>query len=475
MSEKSTPSRFRVPPSTFRVLPGLFLSLLLTLSLHAATRPPNVIFLLADDLGWGDLSCHGSTFIKTPGLDRLAREGVDFQQFNTTSPVCSPSRAGFMTGRFPARFGIRSAIGGVRKNADIPQVDWLDPQAVMLPRLLKGAGYVTGHLGKWHLQSGQADDAPMPAAYGIDEPMLFNGTSHPGVQKTITYEQIWDTAVDFIQRHRAQPFYLNVWMHETHLAHHPSVASLQEYAALDERQRIYAAVASEADRGVAKVMAALDEFGLARDTIVVFSSDNGPENTHPTMKEMRGGYGGYYSVGETGGRKGPKRSLHEGGVSTPFLVRWPGQIPAGRVDKTTALSATDLLPTVCAAVGVQPPSNFEADGENMLAAWKGTPQARTKPIFWDWNGTTRPPTTWPRWAVREGDWKLLADDAQRAELYHISEDRAEAHDVAAHHPETVAKLRALLTEWKATLPKEPPAEFISKRRRGKAPAAGQDE
>ena len=432
----------------------------------AEARQPSIVFLLADDLGWGDLSCHGSTFIETPNIDRLARDGTDFRQFYTTSPVCSPSRAGFMTGRFPARFGIRSAIGGVRKNADIRQVDWLDPDAVLLPRLLKDAGYVTGHLGKWHLQSGQADDAPLPSAYGIDEHALFAGTAHPNAEKTIEHNEIWGAAVDFIRRHRAVPFFLNVWMHETHLAHYPSEESLRANRDLDERQRIYAAVAADADRGVGAILAALKELGLEQDTIVVFSSDNGPENTHGTMKEMRGGYGGYYSVGETGGKKGRKRSLHEGGVNTPFIVRWPGHVPAGRVDKTTCLSATDLLPTICAAVGVSLPNDYAGDGENMLPAWRGTKTKRTKPIFWDWNGTNRPPTNWPRWAVRDGDWKLLVtDDGDRVELYHIAEDRAEANDLAVRHPELVKQLTARLESWKATLPKNPPAEFLSSKRR----------
>ncbi|HUQ73051.1 MAG TPA: sulfatase/phosphatase domain-containing protein, partial [Planctomycetaceae bacterium] len=201
------------------------------------------------------------------------------------------------------------------------------------------------------------------------------------------------------------------------------------------------------------------------NTLVVFSSDNGPENTHATMKEMRGGYGGFYSIGETGGHKGRKRSLHEGGVNTPFIVRWPGQIPAGRVDKTTALSATDLLPTLCAAVGVQLPVEFLGDGENMLPAWRGQAQARTKPIFWDWNGTDRPQTNWPRWAVRDGDWKLLVDDDRRAELYRVSEDRAEAHNLAGQRPEIVAQLREKLADWRASLPTELLADCLSKRRR----------
>ncbi len=451
-----------------------FLSLLAVANLsHAAeSSKPNVLFLLADDLGWGDLSSHGSAFIKTPNIDALAKQGTDFHQFNVASPVCSSSRTGFITGKFPARFGVRGAIGGVAKNVEWNQVDWLDAKAVTLPRLLKDKGYVTGHVGKWHLQSGQADDAPLPAAYGVDEYAFFPGTAHPNAVKTITDREIWDAAVDFLRRHKAGPFYLNVWMHETHLAHHPSAESLKENAHLDERQRIYAAVATDADRGVGKVLAALKELGLEENTLVIFSSDNGPENTHPTMKEMGDGYGGYYSIGETGGKKGRKRSLHEGGISTPFIVRWPGHAPAGRVDKTTRIAAVDFLPTVCAATGVGLPADYAGDGENMLAAWSGKEVARTKPLFWDWTGTERPPTNWPRWSIHDGDWKLLTDDQNRVELYRLADDRAEATNLAKTNPEVVQQLTAKLDAWKATLPEKLPADCLSKKRlRGPASKA----
>lgn len=438
---------------------------ILAIQVVSAEPSPNVVFILADDLGWGDLSCHGSGFIKTPNIDRLAREGTDFQQFYTTSPVCSPSRAGFMTGRFPARYRIHSAIGGVRKNVEVGQVDWLDAKTVMLPRLLKQAGYVTGHFGKWHLQSGQADDAPLPAAYGVDEYALFRGTAHPDAEKIIEHNEIWDAAINFVRRHREEKFYLNVWMHETHLAHYPSKESLDRHQSLDERQRIYAAVASDADRGVGRMLEALKELQLEENTIVVFSSDNGPENTHATMKEMRGGYGGFYSIGETGDKKGRKRSLHDGGTNTPFIVRWPVRVPKARVDETSVLSATDLLPTICAAVGITLPEGYKGDGENVLAAWEGKTFERTRPIFWDWNGTIRPPTNWPRFAVREGDWKLLVnEEPSRIELYDLSKDRSESTDLARQQPDRVEHLKSLIENWRASLPAEIPRDCISKKR-----------
>ncbi len=455
----------------------LFFALLCVLcgpALAAGAKPPNILFILADDWGWGDLSCHGNKLVQTPNIDGLARAGTEFYQFNTLSPVCSPSRTAFMTGNFPARFSIHEAIGAAAKNREVGQVDWLDPQATTLPRLLKTAGYTTGHFGKWHL-SGVFKDSPLPAAYGVDEHAIFTG---PATATQTDHRKVFDDAVAFIRAHKSGPFYMNLWIHETHLAHMPTEESLQRYAKLDEQQRVYSAVVADGDNGIGKVLGVLKELALEQNTLVIFSSDNGPENTgrdKESRGELRGGYGGFYSVGSTGGSRGRKRSLYEGGVRLPFIVRWPGHVPAGKVNKTTALAAVDLLPTLCAVTGTSLPAGYKTDGENLLPALLGQETARTMPIFWDWRGKDTPADCWPRWAVRDGDWKLVTDNASRKELYHSPDDWAEGRNVAKEHADIVAKLSAKLEAWKTTLPKEPAQEFISKegrvKRRVHKPAA----
>ena len=426
---------------------------------------PNIVFILADDWGWGDLGVHGNKLVNTPNLDRMAREGTEFYQFNVGSPVCSPSRVAFMTGQFPARFGVHEAIGGPAKNREVGQVDWLDPRVVTLPRLLQGAGYVTGHFGKWHLCARVAD-APLPALYGVDEHAVWTG---PSKARETDHRGVFDEAVAFIRKHKDRPFYLNLWIKETHLAHDPSPESLKEFAHLDEQQRVYSAVVADGDKGIGKVLTALAELGLNENTLVIFSSDNGPENTgrdKESRGELRGGLGGYYSVGSTGESRGRKRSLYEGGVRSPFIVRWPGHVPAGAINKTTSVASVDLLPTISSAAGVKLPDDFQPDGENMLPALLGETRQRTTPLFWDWRGKDTPRDCWPRWAVRDGDWKFLSDGGERVELYHSPDDWSEAKNVARQHPEVIAKLSARLAGWRASLPTDVPQEFISKERRG---------
>jgi N-acetylgalactosamine-6-sulfatase len=421
-----------------------------------ATRP-NIVFIFADDWGWGDLSAHGHPWLKTPHLDRLAREGTDFHQFNVLNPVCSPSRAAALTGMFPSRFGIHQHFATPAQNLARHMPDWLDPRAPSLPRFLQQAGYRTGHFGKWHLTNRNTHGAPAPTAYGFDEYAVFNGGAETA---SADLHATPDNAVKFIHAHKDRPFFVNVWLHESHLPHVPTAASLARWSHLDEQKRVYAAVITDGDNAVGRVLDALEAAGVAQNTIVLFSSDNGPESTAPaTQRESRdadakaAGYGGYYSVGSSGGLRGEKRSLFEGGVRVPFLVRWPGRTPAGARNDTTAFTAVDLLPTLCAAAGVTLPADYRGDGENLLAALQGQPVRRTRPIHWEWTGKSAEPDWWPRLAVRDGDWKLLLDaDGRRTALHRLTTDRAEAVDVAAQHPEVVARLRQLALAWKASLP-----------------------
>lgn len=413
--------------------------------LHAADTPkPNIVFIYADDWGWGDLSCHGSTWLQTPNIDRLAREGTDFQQFNVLSPVCSPSRVAAMTGRYPSRYGVNGVFGDTNPGPEQP--DWLDPKAPTTPRFLKAAGYRTAHFGKWHMGAG----VPTMADYGIDESAVYHGPG-PKIQR----HEIADRAAQFIEANKDHPFFVNVWINESHTTHDPTPASLEKWSHLaDEQKRIYAAVITDGDNKVGKVLAALDKAGVAQNTLVVFSSDNGPETTGAD-KGAPGRYGSYYSVGETGGLRGRKRSLFEGGVRVPFIVRWPGHTPAGVKNDTTVFSAVDLLPTFCAAAGVTPPAEAQGDGENLIAACKGETVARTRPIFWFFTGKKAEPDWWPRLAVRDGKWKLLTTlDGARTELHDLTANRAEdaAQSQSKQQPENVARLTKLVLDWHATLP-----------------------
>lgn len=174
------------------------------------------------------------------------------------------------------------------------------------------------------------------------------------------------------------------------------------------------------------------------------------------------GYDTFYSVGETGGLRGRKRSLFEGGVRVPFIVRWPSRTPAGAKNDTTVITAVDLLPTLCAAAKVELPAGYRGDGENLLPAFSGQPVSRTRPIFWEWRGNATEPDYWPRLAVREGDWKLLlTSDAHRVELHDLGDDRAERRNVAGEHPEVVERLSRMARAWKATLPEKPDPACIS--------------
>ena len=433
---------------------------------HAADSPrvrqPNVIFILADDLGWGDLGCYGHPHIKTPRLDQLARQGTLFTQFYVNGSVCSPTRAAFMTGQFPARHRIHGHFSGQPQNQGRGMPNWLDPSAPFLTRQLKQAGYATAHFGKWHLGSGEG--APDPGAYGFDVYRSFNGNGPKFKGQGDPYFRarstglFVDEAIRFIEAHRERPFYVNLWTLVPHAPLHPTDEQMEPYRRFSAgvvpyrgAEEIYYGTVTAMDAELGRLFDKLDELGLADNTIVVFSSDNGPEDIH-----IRNA--GHSGVGTAGPFRGRKRSLYEGGVRVPFIVRWPGHVPAGKIDEDSVVSGVDFLPTLCELTGSRLPAGYRGDGEDTSDILKGTSRPRQAPLMWEWRFRIAgyPIHHSPMLSIRDGRWKLLLNpDRSRVELFDIPHDRMELNNVAAQHPEVVERLAKAALAWQATLPPGP--------------------
>lgn len=452
----------------------LFPALVCACPLHAAspatTAPakPNVIFILSDDIGRGDISALGGKQGETPNLDRLASEGTVFQRFYVASPICSASRTAFVTGMFPARWKINSFLHERSGNAKCEQANWLDPKAPIMARAFKEAGYATAHFGKWHLGGGRdVQDAPLPSAYGFDESHVncegmgprfedFGTGGKPALNSEDGKQyfrhdmtRYWvDRSLEFIKRQAGKPFYLELWPQDVHSPHNPSPEALARTATpgLPNQQHSFRGVLNEYDRQIGRFMDALRQLGLEKNTIVVFTGDNGPE---PSFEHAR-----------TLGQRGMKWSLYEGGLHEPFFVRWPGHVPAGKTNEVTLVSSVDCFPTLCALAGVNPPANAPFDGVDQSAAWLGATPQRKTPLFWEYG---RKPKGYryprpaedksPNLCVREGDWKLLVNaDGTKAELYNAATDPKETTNAAAEHPEIASRLTKLALEWRKSLP-----------------------
>ena len=437
-----------------------------------AESKPNIVFIFADDWGWGDLSCHGHPYVKTPNIDRLAKAGTDFQRFSVASGVCSPSRAAVLTGQFPARYNITGHFAWVPSNTKRNMPDWLDTQAPTIPRFLKQAGYRSAHFGKWHLANNMIPDSPVPTAYGYDHYGAFNCA---GEQMPV-HEDARET-IKFIEScHKDKtPFFVNLWMHEPHTPYHTVPKYRWRFQDLEEKDNIYASVLSHADDRVGEVLDALDRLGLTDNTLVIFSSDNGPARGSKPDAELTlmhdsatgCGYGIGAAQGVTGGRKGHKASLFEGGIGVPFIARWPGKIAAGKTDDTSILSAVDLLPTFCEIAGVELPETYSPDGISQLKTLLGNGSAtRSKPLFWKsksrWPAAKNQPYQWVSYAVADDNWKLVTnEDRSHFELYDLAADHYEAADLSKSKPEVAKSLLAKIETWRSTLPSKPSGDVFS--------------
>lgn len=442
----------------------------------AAEARPNIVFIFADDWGWGDLSCHGHPYVKTPNIDRLAKEGTDFHRFTVASGVCSPSRTAVMTGHFPARYNIDGHFAWAKNNAQRNMPDWLDPKTPTLPRMLQSAGYATAHFGKWHLSNDMIPDSPLPKVYGYDDYGAFNCAG-----EQIPVHEDANRAITFIEKSAAarKPFFINLWIHEPHTPFHTVPKYEWRFRDLKSREdQIYASVLSHADDRIGEVLTALDRLKLTENTLVVFSSDNGPaRSAGPAKLDLNydtatgAGWGIAASKGVTAGRKGYKAALFEGGVNVPFIARWPGKIAAGKIDSASLISAVDLLPTFCEIAGAKVPAAHQPDGVSQVAVMKGeAAPRRVKPLFWRMEGAWPPrpnaPYHWVTYAVVDQQWKLLSNrDGSHVELYDLAKDPLEKEDHASAQTEIVREIRAKLEAWKSTLPEKPSGNVFSAERR----------
>jgi len=438
---------------------------------------PNIILVFIDDMGWADFSCFGNTDAETPAIDRMAKEGIAFEQFYVNSPICSPSRVAVSTGQYPQRWKITSYLSNRRHNEQRGMAQWLDPKAPMLARSLRQAGYATGHFGKWHM-GGQRDvaEAPRITDYGFDASLTnFEGIGAKLLPLTKTGDgkvgRIWgnavnlgepviwmqrseitrgfiDASIPFMEKALAanKPFYVNIWPDDVHSPFWPPA---EEYnvAKSKGKRGLYLAVLEAMDRQFDKLFKHIRENPQLRDnTLILICSDNGCE----------------LGAGRAGPLKGYKTHLFEGGIRSPLVVWGPGLLAkdaVGTRNRASMFSAIDLVPSVLRLADAKAPANTTYDGEDVLDTLLGKSKiGRKAEIYF-----RRPPDRknyygfdqLPDLAVREGPWKLLCDyDGSRPQLYHVPDDPGEEKNLATVKPELVKELTAKVLAWNKTMPED---------------------
>lgn len=442
-----------------RMIVCLVFSVLLVNVVQGESRP-NFLMILLDDSGWTDFGCYGSE-IETPNIDRFATQSMRFTDCHSAAPNCSPSRTGLLTGRTPSRVGMYSYIP-----SDHPM--HLPRTEITIARLLKDAGYRTGHFGKWHV-SKLLSEQPQPADLGFEyslgtdnnaspshhNPRNFirNG-KHVGETKGYSCQLVVDETLRWLKQieagKSADPFFACVWFHEPHtpIASPPGLVEKYQtrFPQLNKKSATYYANIENVDLAVGRLLKRLDESGLAEDTVVFVTSDNGPLNEFSKT-----------------GLRGKKSHVWEGGHRVPGIWRWPGKIEAGSVTDTP-ICGVDYLPTVCEIAGVKSPSDRTIDGTSIWPLLQGKAFERVNPMYWFFYRLL------PAVAMREGDWVLIANttDAERPkthqliaadmtyikqsklqdfELYNLRHDRAQRSDVASSEPKVLARLKRKMTEF----------------------------
>ena len=437
----------------------------------AAMRPPNVVLILVDDLGWTDLSCQGSTFYQTPNIDRLAKEGMRFTHGYAACTVCSPTRGAVLTGKYPARLHITDWIAGhQRPFAKLKPPDWtqhLPHEETTLAELLKEAGYATFHVGKWHL----GNEPYWPKTHGFDEnvggnhrgqpPSYFfpyerNGIQLPGLSTGKNNEYLTDRLTDetlrIMETNRDRPFFIYLPHYTVHTPLQAKAEKIGKYSNPQRQQgtvssqqnATYAAMIESLDESVGRIMAGLEEMKLAEKTLVIFTSDNGGLvlNNVTSNAPLRAGKG----------------SAYEGGVRVPLIVRYPPLVKAGITCNAPAMSI-DLYPTIADLAGIG--ERAPVDGVSLVPMLKdAAADLGREALYWHYPHY-HPGGATPYGAIRDGDWRLVEffEDG-KVELYHLAEDIGEENDLAAKEPAKRDELLSKLRRWRqdagAQMPRENP-------------------
>ena len=448
--------------------PVFHLCLLLVLLVPATARAegqvskPNIVVFLADDMGWGDSATYGHELIQTPNLDKLASQGVKFTQCYSACGVCSPSRSAILTGRTPYRNGVYRHLSGNHEAH-------LRSSEITYPKLLKTIGYETCHVGKWHLNSRQQFNTPkypQPGDHGYDYWMATHNNAEPshenpnnfvrngkpvGELKGFSAPLVAAEASRWLSEVRddSKPFALSIWIHEPHAP----IATDSKFSSLygDHKNSTYMGNITQLDHALGKVMSALDAEGVSDNTLLIFTSDNGPVAKHG---------------GTTGGLRGGKRSDHEGGIRVPGLARWPGHIKPATVSDVPVIG-TDIFATVLDIAGIPLPADRTIDGVSMLPAFDGKPLDRKVPLFWRTH--VSPPSD--RVALRIGDWKLVGDETlTKFQLYEIQKDWKEETDLSKKMPQRTDSMKKQLFEVWKQIESEGPDEWWKNERQ--KPARG---
>jgi arylsulfatase A-like enzyme len=427
---------------------------------------PNIVFVLVDDMGYGDLGCYGSTDIHTPNTDRLAHEGVKLTDFYANAPVCTPTRCAFITGRWQQRIGFEWAMGFTAEQARRVGNEWvkepdmhalgLSTNTPTIAKMLKAAGYATGAFGKWHL--GYKDEFN-PVRHGFDE---YFGTllGHADYYRYVYYDGTYELreglktveakgyltdllnqhAVEFVRKHAREPFFLYLPHQAVHAPFQPpgrpdpAVTHENMY---DGTRRNYAAMLEKVDEGVGMLLDELDHDGILDNTLFVLSSDNGGERLSDNTPLFN-----------------HKTTLWEGGIRVPCVMRWPGRLRAGMISHQMGITM-DLSATFAAIAGAKPPAGYTLDGINLIPILSGEQPEQERTFFWRIDRSQR-----RQKAVRQGQWKYVQDGVVVDLLFNLKDDISERRDLAYQHPEILNALKGKMKAWEDEMAKEPTEFYV---------------